>query len=126
MKHTIYLSAERTRLTTDGVVETEFAGPGVYDSSWMPSEYVIGTNAVLWSQTDVSPNAIRSGRNKPQYYLDFYNLDGIPGNSDHRIRRLTGWRGTTDNHSVDAHGLCAIRRIRQLPDGRIAVTVESI
>lgn len=31
--------------------------------------------------------------------------EGFPGNSDRNIRRFHGWRGTTDDHSVDAMGV---------------------
>lgn len=89
---------------------------------WRDSKYAVGAMAILVSKTDVSPNAIRTGTDEPMFFLVF-DLEGIPGNSDYHIKRTTGWRGTTNDVSLDAYGVVRITKIRQLRNGKIAVTV---
>lgn len=93
----------------------------VYD--WVPTKYKIGTRVMLISRRNVSPNSIRSGNDDPRYSLVFDAPDGIMGNSNHNITRYHGWRGTTDDISLTAHGLREIINIRELKNGRVAVTV---
>ena len=38
--------------------------------------------------------------------------DGVPGNSDSHVRRYHGWRGTTNNISITAHGLRRVIKVR--------------
>lgn len=123
---TIRLPSHEYRLI-DGRVEVL---KGTFDSStdedswdWHDTRYAIGAQAVLVSATDVSPNAIRAGNSRPHYYLH-WDLDGVPGNSNPHIKSTTGWRGTTGNRCVDAHGVVTIRKIRQLKSGDIAVSVS--
>ena len=137
---TIRLDAGRYRITPDGVVQVFLCEPTGYlidytapnfcrelekteSWVWRDSKYQIGRRAVLGSSTDVSPNAIRDGRDTPRFFLEF-DLDGIAGNSNPKIRCISGWRGTTDDRSVDAHGIVTIRKIRALKNGDIAVTVR--
>lgn len=89
---------------------------------WQPTNYRVGARCVLASVTNVSPNAIRAGENNPDFYLVF-DEDGIGGNSKPQIKRLHGWRGTTNDRSVDAHGLREIVSVRALKNGDVAVTV---
>ena len=103
-----------------GEWDEEISGPK-YD--WMPTKYRVGARVMLVSYTDVSPNAIREGRSIDKYSLLFDCPDGIPGNLNHDITRYHGWRGTTDDVSCYAHGLREIVNIRELKNGRVAVTV---
>lgn len=102
---------------SDDAPEPEY----VYD--WMPVKYKIGTRAMLVSHTNVSPNAIRSGKNVDVYSLIFDAPDGIAGNMNRDITRYHGWRGTSNDVSCYAHGLREIIKIRELKNGRVAVTV---
>ena len=141
MKRTIHLGSDKYRQTDSGAVEVFGSTPTGYqpdyeahnftaelDKSeswgWHATRYEIGAQAVLVSHTDVSPNALRAGT-RAEFSLSF-DLDGVPGNSNRSIKRTTGWRGTTNDTSVDAHGVVKIRRIRRLKNGDIAVTAERI
>ena len=138
MQRTIRLDSEKYRLTDAGSVEAFYPTETGYqvdysandfmaelDKSqsweWHETRYKIGRQTVLVSSTNVSPNAHRDAA--PHYYLSF-DLDGVRGNSDRNIKRTTGWRGTTDDVSVDAHGIVTIRKIRRLKNGSIAITVS--
>ncbi len=140
MKRTIRLESGMYRLNGFKIVEFFYATPTGYypnydaadfqaelDKSetwgWHPTRYQVGAQAVLVSSTDVSTNAIRSGKNVPHFSLSF-DLDGVPGNSNPKIKSTIGWRGTTDDLSVDAHGIVTIRKIHVLKNGDIAVTVS--
>lgn len=39
--------------------------------------------------------------------------EGLPGNTDHNIRRYHGWRGTTNGIATYAHGLRTVEAIRR-------------
>lgn len=61
---------------------------------------------------------------KENYYLRFDSRavnEGYPGNVNPAIRRFHGWRGTTDNIAVYAHGVYIIRWIQKLPDGGLKI-----
>lgn len=139
MTRTIRLAADSYRITDTDAVEhfvctptgyrPDYNAPNVsaeFDKcdrwEWRATKYAIGERAVLVSTTDVSPNAIRAGT-KPHYRLSF-DLDGVPGNTNPSIKHTSGWRGTTNDRSVDAHGVVTIRKIRALKNGDIAVTVS--
>jgi len=139
MQTTIRLNSQQYRLTDTGTVEVFLSTPTGYQPdyearnftaeldkteswAWHATRYEIGAQAVLVSHTDVSPNALRAGTHA-EYSLSF-DLDGVPGNSDRSIKRTTGWRGTTNDTSVDARGVVTIRKIRRLKNGNIAVTVS--
>jgi hypothetical protein len=77
------------------------------------SKLQIGEQVMLVSTTNVSPNAIREGRDNPEFYLIPDCDDGIGGNSNHNIKRYHGWRGTTQDISCDAWGLRKITAIIQ-------------
>lgn len=134
MTKTIRLSSDDYRLTNDGEVQcwcmiknSACDDDGNWtdeEYAWVPSKYTIGKQAVLVSTTDVSPNAIRAGNNVPRYRLH-WDLDGVGGNSNPSIQRTTGWRGTTNDRSCDAHGIVTIRSIRQLKNGDLAVVVTA-
>lgn len=143
MQKTIRLSSDVYRLN-NGVVEVliyddtiginpEYDDPE-YDRKisdleydrlvWRKSKYTVGRAVVLFSRTDVSPNAIRAGQNTPAYDLSF-DLGGISGNLNPSIKQTTGWRGTTDDVSIDAHGIVRITKISALKNGDISVTVKT-
>ena len=90
---------------------------------WMKTWIRVGARCTLGSKTDVSPDAIRNGRNVARYFL-VRGTDGIGGNLDPKNKQVSGWRGTTDNVSVYAHGLVTVRKIRELKNGEIAVSVS--
>jgi len=130
---TIHLS-DNYRLTGDAVVEFaeiyetkpvdyENNLHAEYDVRFVPTVYKIGARVMLVSHTDVSPNALRSGKTVDAYSLVFGAPDGISGNTDRNIKRYHGWRGTTQDVSCYAHGLREIIKIRELKNGRVAVTV---
>lgn len=136
---TIRLDSETFRLTSTGSVEAFYATPTGYQPDyeaknftaeidkcdrweWHETHYAIGAQAVLVSATDVSPNAIRAGT-EAKFSLSF-DLDGVPGNSNPNIKCTSGWRGTTNDRSIDAHGIVTIRKIRTLKNGDVAVTVS--
>jgi hypothetical protein len=138
-RKTIVLPAERYRLR-DGIVEAFFATSTGYQPdynardwfaeldkceawAWRATKYQMGSRCVLVSVEDVSPNALRSGNTRPSYSLSF-DLDGVPGNSNPKIKLTEGWRGTTNDRSVYAHGVKTIRAIKTHANGDIAVTVS--
>lgn len=137
---TIHLPSDTFRLTTAGVIEAFYETDTGYlpdyeaDNftaelekcstwGWHETNYKLAQRAILVSRTNVSPNAIRSGSDTPEFSLVF-DLDGVPGNSNHNIKQIHGWRGTTNNMSVDAYGEREIIKIRKLKNGTIAVTVS--
>lgn len=136
---TIRLSSEMYRLTKTDSVEAFYSTDTGYQPdyenpdftaelekcrtyAWHSTKYAVGTDAVLVSTTDVSPHALRAGTH-PKYWLSF-DLDGVRGNMDSSIKRTIGWRGTSNDRCVDAHGVVTIRKIRTLKNGDVAVTVS--
>lgn len=92
------------------------------EMEYIPTQFRVGERGTLFCRENVSPNALRSGRTHDQWGLRF-GEDGIPGNSNHEITRYHGWRGTTNDVSISAHGYREIVAIRELKNGDIAVTV---
>lgn len=139
MQTTIRLNSDEYRLTQDGRVEVWRETPTGYKPdyeaknfheeeqkcwswAWQQTRYELGSRAVLVSVSDVSPNALHAG-SRPEFSLSF-DLAGIPGNLNPSVKKTRGWRGTTSNRSVDAHGIVTIRKVRKLKNGDIAVTVS--
>jgi hypothetical protein len=87
---------------------------------FVPTAIKIGAKFVVISIDDVSPNNIRSRKIKTRYEL---HTGPVGGNSNRKITRYHGWRGTTDDNSVYAHGLRRVLKIRQLKNGQIAVVM---
>jgi hypothetical protein len=110
-----------------GLNERDFIDCYAFDGEdqiwgWKRAKMQVGREVVLVSTTNVSPNSIRSGKNIPHFSIRFAE-GGIPGNSNRNICRFHGWRGTTDDVSVDAHGARIIKSIRELKNGDVAITV---
>lgn len=108
-----------------GYLYTDDSNPDKWEPvyGWEKTKYRIGARVILVSKTDVSYNAIRAGRDIPQYSLVFDCPDGIPGNSNPNITRYHGWRGTNNDVSYDAHGLREIIKMSILKNGQFSVTV---
>lgn len=88
--------------------------------------YTVGNQALLYSITDVSPRSQQHGT-RPKYDLDFDPTsiaEGLPGNSDPGVRRHHGWRGTTNDQSVDAYGVVTIVSVSAGSNGRVRVVVR--
>ena len=96
------------------------------DCAWIKDEnFIVGNQALLVSRTNVSPNSIRSGKNIPVFHLRFDCVEeGLGGNSNPNIKLHSGWRGTTNDVSVSAHGVVKIVKIRELKNGAVSVTVK--
>lgn len=63
----------------------------------------------------ISCENVNTGDETWHLYED--NGEGVPGNMDASIKRYHGWRGTTNNISVYAHGLRRVLEIRSERDG---------
>lgn len=118
---------ENHRIGPDGRLEYLrpcYVSPDDREWRWVDTELRVGSLVTLASVTDVSPNARRAGTDTPSYYLAGPN--GVASNSDHTILSHSGWRGTTNDRAVYAHGLRRITNIRTLRSGDVAVTVGGI
>jgi hypothetical protein len=69
----------------------------------------VGKIGTCISTHDVSPNGIRDG-SEPQYSI-LDHTDPIPGNSNRNITRYFGWRGTTNDSYLSAHGVRMVEKI---------------
>ena len=49
--------------------------------------------------------------------------EGYPGNMDHTVKRFHGWRGTYNNVSTNAMGVYEIKKVQELEDYRVKVTL---
>jgi len=76
----------------------------------------VGDEGCVGTIKDVSPNALRSGESRTSVFL-CDNPEGISGNSDRNIRKLNGWRGTTNDSSITAHGWRRIEESAPLKRG---------
>ena len=131
----LYTESDTGRYFMDGVSYPDFydaqaADPKGYpypETESVPSAMQIGSTVVLGSRTDVSPNALRAGT-VAKYFLHA-DTEGIGGNSNHKIKQHTGWRGTTNDVSVDGHGLATIISARTVKrangDEFVRVTVRT-
>jgi hypothetical protein len=93
--------------------------------AWHDTWMRVGAECVLVSHTDVSVNALRSGmtnRQRTAWTLSRSVL-GIPGNSNPAILRLHGWRGTSGDCQVNAHGRRRIVNVHTTKSGRVVVVV---
>ena len=84
---------------------------------WEQTDIKIGTKVMLVSKRDISTD------DEPEYSLVFNVDDGIIGNANSDIRRYHGWRGTTNNIEIVAHGLRRITKISELQNTDISITV---
>jgi len=95
----------------------KYGEDGEYHFSWVPTGLRIGARFVLVECDDISPNNIH----KPAKWS--LHKGPVGGNSDPAIKRFHGWRGTTNDIHVSAHGERIVQKIRNLKNGDIAVTV---
>lgn len=51
---------------------------------------------------------LMTGKESYQLYPQ-YAESGYPGNTDHSIKRFHGWRGTTNDTYVEAHGVYTVK-----------------
>jgi hypothetical protein len=91
---------------------------------WVPSQYEINKLIMLISRENVSPNVLRAGTGKPVFDIIFDADDGIGGNSNNNIKRYHGWRGTTNDVSVCAHGLRKIIGFKKLKNGQVSIELS--
>jgi hypothetical protein len=72
------------------------------DSPELPE---IGKIYLLYKRTFVGPNS--NHRREQLRWTDDPEMvnSGFPGNSDHKVRRFHGWRGTTNDVSIEALGV---------------------
>ena len=118
---TIRLNGDRYRVKGGFVQELVEIDQGrdvaTYDAKykWVPTKIRVGAEFVLCSTTYL-------GTDLPKY---FWIHDGpVPGNSNPSIERYHGWRGTTDDRHIEAHGLRRVRRLRELKTGQGSVTLS--
>lgn len=97
-----------------------------YDSEfgYIESKYQVGTEVILYSHTNVSPNAIRNGTDIPHYKIMLDNGEGIGGNLNRNIKRYHGWRGTSCDISTHVYGLRKIVKMRTLKNGFVSITLS--
>jgi len=84
----------------------------------------VGSRVLLYSVDDVSPDALRRGGGKTRWEISVEPRDieaGLGGNLDREIRRFHGWRGTTCDQSIHAHGVRRVKKIAVLKCGDISV-----
>ncbi len=81
---------------------------------WVDSAFQIGVEVTLFSTHNIKT------KNPMNYQITID--DGIGGNLNHNIRQYHGWRGTTSDIAVYAHGKRKITKITQRR-GKIYITV---
>ena len=92
--------------------------PTVYDpAEGYRRKIHVGDEGCLRLISDVSPNALRSGRSD-DYELTLYADErGIPGNMKNYIFRMHGWRGTSNDNHVSAGGWRRVESVERLSRG---------
>lgn len=78
------------------------------------TQYKVGRKVVLGSTYNF--------RYKTKRWFVRFNLAGIEGTTPGNFK-TEGWRGQYNDESTSAHGIHRIKKIRQLKNGRIAVTL---
>lgn len=120
---TIRYTGGEYQLSKDGTTLEQIIISGDYDDpdvTWEQTVVKIGAALVLISTENVSLNNVRSCEIPVTWRL---RRGPIGGNSNPDITRYHGWRGTTNDHSVYAHGLRRVLKMRSLKNGSVAVTV---
>ena len=79
----------------------------------------VGDEGCVGIATNVSPDSIRDGHDNENFCRVYMtaNPEGISGNSNHHVRRLHGWRGTTNDSSIEADGWRRVLEIRPTKTG---------
>ena len=114
----------------DGTIRIEAIGTRelIYGSAYVedPDPINVGDEGCLVTGHSVSPPALRvNGPTEYSVRLDI-NPKGIPGNSNASIRRLHGWRGTSDNWCVIARGWRRVESIEPRKRGIGYVVILSV
>ena len=81
------------------------------------SRFKIDKIGTLAASYDHSPNSIRAGTSDQITFIRLGDTDGIEGNSNRKIKSTNGWRGTTNDRAVYAHGIIQIVSITKLKRG---------
>ncbi len=84
-------------------------------ASWVPTGFAIGAVGTLKKITNLKTGDVKYGMDSP---------DGVPGNSNPKILRRHGWRGTTCDQEVDALGVRKVKSIRPLKRGGFSVELS--
>jgi hypothetical protein len=84
------------------------------DFNDVETKYKVGRKVVLGSSYNF--------RHKTECWFVSFNLAGIEGTTRGNFK-TEGWRGQYNDESRQAHGIHKIKKIRQLKNGDIAVTV---
>lgn len=82
--------------------------------SWDETEAKVGDKMILVQVSDT----LNGSR---WYDLRHDNGKGIGGNIDPTCKRYHGWRGTTNNRSVEALGLHEITKVQKFKNGNVRV-----
>ncbi len=115
-RKTLHLDSSYT-LDAGKVVIAEFSDlDDVPTVNLRPSVIQVGAELTLVSRERLSG----PGRGIVAWHLQ---RGPVAGNSDHRVTRFHGWRGTTDDVFVEAHGVRRVLRVRALKNGTVAVSV---
>ena len=83
----------------------------------MKENYKVGDKVLVLLKEDFNHNTEWYTLNKT------FAETGYPGNINHNEFRFHGWRGTTNNISVTACGVYEIKKVQELEDCRVKVTI---
>ncbi len=116
-RKTVHLDDSYTLLDDGSLAIAEYGDlSSVPTVSYRPSVIQRGAELTLVSRERLSG----PGRGIVTWHLQ---AGPIAGNSAPRIKRYHGWRGTTDDVFVEAHGVRRVLRVRALKNNTVAVTV---
>lgn len=76
----------------------------------------VGLVCTVTELTNINTNA-------KWYRLTPGDDSGVPGNMDRNVRRYHGWRGTTNDISVDACGVHVVTDIQIYKNGNFKITL---
>lgn len=88
----------------------------------------VGTEVILVHIVDESRPSVDYWRIHPTAHQPATMEDGIAGNMNREIKLFHGWRGTSNNTSVTAHGVHAVINAKQIhrPASEIDVPLYEI
>ncbi len=82
--------------------------------SWQETEAKVGDKMILVEKKDILKEI-------KWYDLRHDNGKGVAGNADPTHRRYHGWRGTTNDLSVEALGLHEITKVQKFKNGNVRI-----